>query len=731
MLLLNSRHSHHKYVFVKHVFTGAFTNNCVMAKRLFFKQLKLTGIILVCLLTTLQIGCSKVPAPQNTETEPGPPTFKNYTETGDFTALQERGVVRLLAPRWEDTGLPREGLPNHGYRELAEQFVASLGLKIQWLAADNHSDLITMLESGKGDIIVTHLTHTDAREQHIAFTLPVSRAFEQVVSTQEGLTEPAKLKNKHFAVGKGTSYSETLHAYAAQHPELKIHISELDNGDPEYLLDKIAAGKFDATIMDDNQAKALASYREDTHIGANLTPTRPIAWATRKNSPELLSRLNNFLTESRITQIRSKRSNDDFDVIKKRKVLRIITRNSAATYFLWRGELMGYEYDLMKKFADRQGLRLEVEVAPPGTDMISMLKSGEGDVIAANMTITENRRLRGISFTHHYHITNEQLVSRKQAQSLDTLENLKGRTLVVRPDTAYWQTAQHLLDSGYELKLQAAPADQTTAEILSAVAQGNYDATIADSHLVGIEANFDDDLVPGLMLEETRKLGWAVRAENPLLLEALNKYIKLHYRGKFFNVTYNKYFRNESRIDKYQGQRLLHGEILSPYDDIVKPLAVRYQFDWRMLVSQMYQESKFNPRAKSFAGAVGLFQVMPRTARELGFKLPLTPETGIHAGIKYLDWTRERFEAHLPLEERLWFALAAYNAGFGHVNDARRLARQKGWQGDVWFGNVEAAMLLLSKREYYNKARFGYVRGTEPVNYVRKIKDRYYAYLGL
>ena len=155
------------------------------------------------------------------------------------------------------------------------------------------------------------------------------------------------------------------------------------------------------------------------------------------------------------------------------------------------------------------------------------------------------------------------------------------------------------------------------------------------------------------------------------------------------------------------------------------------QLDWRLVVAQMYQESRFDPEAVSFAGAQGLMQVMPRTAREMGYQLPLTVETGIVAGVRYMDWVRARFERHLPLEERLWFTLAAYNAGYGHVYDARRLARQKGLDPDRWFDNVENAMLLLSKQEYARRARFGYVRGREPVNYVRGIRDRYHAYLSL
>ncbi|MCH7744255.1 MAG: transglycosylase SLT domain-containing protein, partial [Proteobacteria bacterium] len=137
--------------------------------------------------------------------------------------------------------------------------------------------------------------------------------------------------------------------------------------------------------------------------------------------------------------------------------------------------------------------------------------------------------------------------------------------------------------------------------------------------------------------------------------------------------------------------------------------------------------------ARSFAGAIGLFQLLPRTAKQLGFDRDdlVIPEKSVQAGIKYLDWTRDRFSETLPIEERFWFSLAAYNAGFGHVRDARRLAKQKGWNPDSWFDNVERAILLLSKKEYYRKARFGYCRGSETAKYVSDIRNRYQAYVDL
>ncbi len=697
-----------------------------------------TKYIFAFVMLGMLIGCdaTKPPAQEQQASNAEAPAPAEQTQvqqhTGDLSTIKKYGKLRVLAPSWEDTGLPREGLPSHGYRALAEQFAISQGLELEWVFTESHTQLIDYLERGLGDVIVAHLTQTPEREERIAFCLPISSAYEQIITpADKPLSQRAALSNTNIIVGSGSSFVNSINKLAKQEPEIAIQVQQHESGDPDLLLDMVNEGKFDATVMDSNIAASMRDYRDDFKIGFTITPTRPIAWAVRKNTNELRSALNTFLTEARLIDDRSRFYTDDFADIKARKTLRIITRNTPASYFVWRGELMGYEFDLMKKFAERQGLRLEVEVAQPEDDMIQMLLEGQGDIIAANMTITDERKARGINFSRPYNIIHEQLVSHAGAAPLDSLEALEGRTLIIKPDHAYWQTAVSLINAGYKFKLVAAPRDQTTVDLLAAIARGEADATIADSHIIAIEHKFNEKLQPGLKLEPESKLGWAVRESNPELLAKLDYYVKLHYRGRFFNITYNKYFKNEKRIDRYQGQRLKDSEQLSPYDNIVKPLAAQYHFDWRMMVAQMYQESKFNPKAQSSAGAQGLFQVMPRTAKKLGIKIPFTPETGIFAGIRYMDWARERFEATLPLEERLWFTLAAYNAGFGHVNDARRLARQKGWSGDVWFDNVERAMLLLSKRQYFSKARFGYVRGSEPVNYVRQIRDRYHAYLAL
>ncbi len=124
-------------------------------------------------------------------------------------------------------------------------------------------------------------------------------------------------------------------------------------------------------------------------------------------------------------------------------------------------------------------------------------------------------------------------------------------------------------------------------------------------------------------------------------------------------------------------------------------------------------------------------QLMPRTAKSVGIKNIDDPQNNIEAGVKYLDWLRDRFDDDIPLSEKIWFILASYNAGHGHVSDAQRLAKKKGWDHKRWFDHTEKAMLLLSKKDYYKKARYGFVNGKEPVNYVRNIRNRFEAYTNL
>jgi membrane-bound lytic murein transglycosylase F len=360
-----------------------------------------------------------------------------------------------------------------------------------------------------------------------------------------------------------------------------------------------------------------------------------------------------------------------------------------------------------------------------------MLAAGEGDFVAAFLTATPERIEDGVSFSRAYHFATEFVVGRSTENPMTSPADLAGRTIVVRRSSSYWTHLEELRQrDGIGFELVEARANMETEAILAAVADGTYDLTVADSHLLELEMTLRDDLKGLLQVSEPMPHSWAVHPANTGLMSEINAFFASHYRGLFFNVVYEKYFERPEQFgtgwdDAGAADRL------SPYDDIVRELAEYHGYDWRLTTAQMYQESRFDPRARSWAGALGLMQVLPRTARELGITELEDPRTGIEAGLRYMVWVWDRFPDHLESAEHMWFTLAGYNAGHGHVRDARRLARQLDLDADLWFSNVELAMLKLSQAQYARQARHGFVRGREPVGYVRGIRERYRAYVDL
>lgn len=656
-----------------------------------------------------------------------------YIETGDLPAIQKRGQLRILTLRNGNGYLPREGDSLHLERDLAAGFAQAQGLTPVLVYMDAFEDLVPALLEGQGDVIAANMRITDARKEQVAFTVPTQFSREMIVARKgDPVTGLKTLKGRHISVTPGTSYIDSLEFLKKSHPHIDYGIlpAELSL---DMVLDKIVAGELELTVADSVEMDIVKQYRDDVITPFGITGKVPLAWALRPDNEELLKALNRYLELELIRIGQSQTYTEDLPGIKKRKVLRVITRNNAATYFLWKGELMGFEYELYKRFADKHNLRLQMVVAPSHEAMIPMLLNGEGDVVSALLTPTEERRKQGVDFTRHYMYSSQQLVGRSKEKEMEDMQALNGRAIVVRPSSAYWDTARDLIDQGIKLKLEAAPENMETEEIIAKVADGNFDLTIADNMVLDVEMAWRDDIKGLMTLTEDRPIAAAIRPEDKELKKALNAFFKKEYRGLYYNISFGKYFKSADDISSRQTARIepIKAGQISPYDDIVKKHAEEYGFDWRLILAQMYQESRFDPSRKSRVGARGLLQVMPRTAKAHGFnpdKLS-DPEHGIEAGVEYLDWLRDRFPTDIDVRDRMWFALAAYNAGLGHVRDARSLARKKGWNPDKWFDNVERAMLLLSKPEYHKKSKHGYVRGGEPVHYVRNIRSRYKAYV--
>jgi len=637
-------------------------------------------------------------------------------------------IIALKLDRENEAALPRTGSTSTYHRQLLTLFAQEHNLQVKWLTVSSLKEMFIQLEQFKADIIPRHLTITEKRSERFNFTYPILRDKEVLIGPLKAKS-PSYEEDILITLPAGSAYRESIEK---KFPNWRINTLE-ESLNSEQLADELIKGSFDYSVIDGFAFDTLKQYRDDIKVLLTLPAGIDLAWMVNLDNPRLLDKLNNFISEHHVIQIAEPNRKFDFKTLQKKKLpLRVITRNSPETYFLWRGELLGFEYELMRRFASLHNVKLEMVVADSYDEMLTMLKEGRGDMIAAGLSRTQNRLVKikqqKMQSSIRYNRVSELLVAHKESPTINNLADLKGRIITLRRTSSFWQTAEQLAKE-YKVTLVAADELLATEILISQVADKTIDLTIADSNLVAIEKNFRDEIIAPLKLKDNVPYAYVTRNNNPQLLNSLNEFIRQHYRKTFYNVVKNKYFKNSRNQNKLRESRLQVGSDLSPYDDIIKDSVTEYNFDWRLIVSQMYQESRFDPLAYNSTGAKGLMQMLPRTAKELGVTNLTEPEQAISSGIRYLNWTRDRFSKDFPVQEQIFFSLASYNAGFGHVKDAQRLARQLGLRDDKWFNHVEKAMLLLQQKEYYTKARFGYVRGTEPVNYVRDIHQRYLSYI--
>ena len=435
----------------------------------------------------------------------------------------------------------------------------------------------------------------------------------------------------------------------------------------------------------------------------------------------------------------------DLEEIQERDTLKAITTYSATSYFLYRGQPMGYEYELASKLAEDLGVELEMVIAKDINEIFNMLVEGKGDIITYNLTVTNNRK-EYVDFSLPLNFTHQVLVQRKpdnwRQMKLHEIEQELIRNPIqmidlpvyVRENSSYRERLVNLQNElGGEIDIQFVDGNLSTDEIIKKVSRGEIDFTIADFNIANINAsyyqNIDIETTVGVM----QQLAWAVRKTSPELKTVVNEWLEAQRKETDFYVIYNKYFKNtrsfttRAKSDLYSKE----GNRISEYDEVIQRNAEVINWDWRFLASQIYQESRFDPKEKSWVGAVGLMQLMPKTAKSYGYKNLTKPETNLKAGVAHLSYLNEYWNEHIPDSlERVKFILASYNAGHNHVQDARRLAEKLGYDENVWYENVESCMLLKSQKKYFNDdvVHYGYCRGEEPVNYVKEILERYVYY---
>lgn len=401
----------------------------------------------------------------------------------------------------------------------------------------------------------------------------------------------------------------------------------------------------------------------------------------------------------------------------------VITRNNAHCYYLYRGQEMGFEYDLASAFADFLGVKLRIRLDSRWDEMIDDLKDGRGDFIAASMTITDSRQERA-RFSDGYMAVQQHIVVHRNDRSIRTAEDLSGKTVHVRKGTTYERRLRALRGAGILVDV-AIHDDVSTEELLRRVSVEEIRATIADSNVAFLNRRYYPSIRVAAPISEKAYLGWAVAPDAVILRDRIDRFFRqMKATGRLEEIR-ERYYADVERFD-YVDLRAFHRRLETRLPRFLGPLrkaAARHGFDWRLIAAMAYQESHLDPEARSPAGAQGLMQLTRRTARSYGVRRLTDPEENLAAGIRHLRKLYDFFNRARG-RDRLFIAMAAYNVGQGHILDARNLARDRDLNPDDW--EVLSGMLpLLSEPEYYEDAIYGYCRGSEPVRYVRQIMIYY------
>ncbi|MEO5980206.1 MAG: transporter substrate-binding domain-containing protein [Chryseolinea sp.] len=434
----------------------------------------------------------------------------------------------------------------------------------------------------------------------------------------------------------------------------------------------------------------------------------------------------------------------DLDAITKRGYLNALVDNNSFSYFIYKGHSLGYEYELLQLLAKELHVSLKIKVTSGIDRAIEQLNAGDGDIIAFPLAITKSRR-EAVAFTRPHFNTYQVLVQRKPQNwrklSLEEVNNnlikdpadLIGKKVHVIEGTNHALRLRHLSEElGGDILIEDDSLTSESESLIRKVALGEIDYTITDHITAKVNSAYYANIDVNTVLGVPQQVAWGVRKNCPKLTQAIDQWLLQIKKQPTFMVIYNKYFRSpRTSLSHMQSDySSLGGNKLSPYDLEIQAGATRLNWDWRLLAAVVYQESKFDPVGESWAGAKGLMQLMPETAKRFGAHDVNNPSESLKAGVNYLMYLQTYWTKRIKdPDERLKFILASYNAGLGHILDSRKLCVKYKKDPAVW-ENVEHFLLAKSDPKYYKDPVVvtGYCKCEEPVNYVREILNRYEQY---
>lgn len=414
------------------------------------------------------------------------------------------------------------------------------------------------------------------------------------------------------------------------------------------------------------------------------------------------------------------------DKIKETKEINVALLNAPTTYYIGASGPQGFEYELLNAYAKHLGAKLNITTANTVKEAIELSKRKDIYITSASLAKTPKRK-KSFNFGPSYFEVQEQVICNRSMLGSDRfprdVEDLAGLKITVGEETSYSETIKSLQKDGYDINATFT-SDFSTEELLEQVANHEIDCTIADSNIYALNLRYFPEIIQAFTISGREQLAW-VLADGSKELEAdmyewLNSYNQSgamaelkdhHYSYILFFDYYNTtmfYKRVKSRLPKFKKYFVDTGK--------------RYGIPWTLLAAISYQESHWNPRAKSFTGVRGLMMLTKTTAKMLGVKNRLDPLQSIVGGARHIKQMIKQVPDEVEGENRLKFALAAYNVGMGHITDAQELAKKFGLNQNVW-NDLKRVLPLLSQKKYYKSLKYGYARGSEPVKYVDSIYD--------
>ena len=408
-----------------------------------------------------------------------------------------------------------------------------------------------------------------------------------------------------------------------------------------------------------------------------------------------------------------------------------VTLYGPTSYFIYKGEPMGYDYTLLKQFAASQHQALKLMVAPSLSSAIEMLDDHQAEILAYNVPITAHYRNLVLACGPESYSTQVLVQPKvKGTGAIGEATGLVGKDVYVIDDSKYLRRLQNLEDElAADINIHVVSPDSASEEdLIAMVSSGDIPYTVVDSDIAQLNETYFHDLDISTEVSTPQRASWAVALGNTALADKVNEWFASEQQATA-NADLLKRFYEMSKGEPYRKFDFTKGYI-SKFDDLFKRYSDNINWDWRLMAAQAYAESLFNPRARSWVGARGLMQVMPKTGRGYGAKVTTLndPEVSVRVASRLIaDLNRYLIDRVPNDKERRKFILAAYNCGIAHVYDAIALAKKYGLDPQVWDDNVEKALLMKMNPQYYNDpvVKYGYARGSETSTYVKRIMDFY------